>query len=666
MRFKDKLLNKKHNLCDTDYTELFSVWKNDSLSLKYLVLFVTISIITIFSHNAYAVNSIDWTYNETPVGSIFPPFPQFPQSSGNIVNDFHVSVLVDATDDGDFTTNGVIDTIDVVVSSADDPNMTTYTLTETGANDGIFTGVNFVFLNGDYKFQTTDIVDLIYAVENSSGCDTDNTITQLDSRSGGPDNGVIVHSDTDLGGVGLILTETGKNTCTFEGQLKFTTTDTTDEITGTLQVSQGDILTFEDRLSSTMYNAQIIPSVNGKGSIIANFDLLNDDNTAEVTVAYNGLEAGLDLVDDGSGTGGGALVRPGLVLNIVAFLSGGSNRSVPPTLGLDQNQKRIVEEGFSFNGNSVNVEQFYTPYPLITTEVGKLNTIKLKIYEDKGPDNIAHVGLSYGLGKGEIFNEGRATIEYDKTFDGKESITLFDPKHVLGKINVTRVDVKCSDKGSSMCSEVTFDHIFREPLEYNMVATNIWNYQRNGWQNYFNHGIEIVGESMNPPEEYLGIYKGNTYHLTETGKNTAIDNDGNSWTFDRIWNHDYIKPVNIDNDILNPEKIRAIEKLGFQYSDGEKIFGFERIDHRFEDVKKEQQILAQNIMKNICPECLKEHYEKINDIFAYDLPDRYQKLDDPEIIRKMSIEDQKAQRFLKEYFEKIYLTHLKTDHFVNN
>ena len=146
------------------------------------------------------------------------------------------------------------------------------------------------------------------------------------------------------------------------------------------------------------------------------------------------------LADDPGGSGGGGPInRPGLVLNFLGSLLGGSSHSVPPTLGLDQNQKRIVDGGFSFNDNPIDVLQYYTPYPLITTPVGQNNTIKLKIYEEKGLDNIAHVGLSYGLGKGEIFNEGRATIEYDKTFDGIESVTLFDPKHVLGSVNVTSI-----------------------------------------------------------------------------------------------------------------------------------------------------------------------------------------------------------------------------------
>lgn len=355
-----------------------------------------------------------------------------------------------------------------------------------------------------------------------------------------------------------------------------------------------------------------------------------------------------------SGGGGGGISRAGLVVQALGVLAiaGGSQPNSPPTLGLDQNQKRIVDGGFSFNDNPIDVLQYYTPYPLITTPVGQNNTIKLKIYEEKGLDNIAHVGLSYGLGKGEIFNEGRATIEYDRTFDGKETVTLFDPKHVLGSVNVTTSDVRCGDNGNAVCREFAFHHIFREPLEYNMVATNIWDLDLNGWQNYFNHGIQIVGDSMNPPEEYSGIYKGHIYHLTEAGKNTAVDDEGNNWTFAKTWNRDYIKPVTVDNEILNQEKIGAIEQLGFQYSDGQAIFGVDRVDHRFADTKNQQQIEAQTIMDNLCPDCHKKPFEKIDNIFSYSLPDRHSKLVANENLMKN--EDQKARQFLQTFFDQIY------------
>jgi len=603
--------------------------------------------------NAHAVVSVEWTYGGAAISPAPGPIPIVNTSDGNLFDGSKIDIRVDASDEGTFASNGVIDTIDVTITSVEDPNTVTYTLTETGVNTGIFTGTSFVFLTGNHKFQITDTVNLTYTIDTATGCNTDNTIQILNSTTGSAHDGFIIASDTDTTGIGLALTETGPNTCTFLGQLRFTT-GPSNESTGTLQVSAGDILAFVDEFGGLFYNAQIIPTVAGKGSIIGAFDVPDDSNTAEVTVTYNGLSRGLDINDDGTGSGaGGAIVRPGLVLNFISsFFAGGSTTSTPPTLGLDKRHERIVDEGFSFNGNSVDVEEFYTPYPLITTPVGQNNTIKLKIYEDRGIDNIAHVGLSYGLGHGETFNEGRATIEYDRTFDGIETVTLFDPNHVLGNVNITTTAINCSVNNKAQCLEVKIDHMFRESLDYNMVATNIWDFQRNGWQNYFNHGVQILGESMNPPEEYSGIYNGHIYHLIETGKNISIDDEGHSWTFDKVWTRDYIKPEVRDIDILNPQKMAALKQLGFSLSDGKSIFGFSRIDHSFSEYKNNQQIKSKIIMEQLCPACQDKSFSEINEIFSYDLPAYHSKLDKNKSL--MDFEEKKAQEFLNQYFEKIY------------
>lgn len=155
---------------------------------------------------------------------------------------------------------------------------------------------------------------------------------------------------------------------------------------------------------------------------------------------------------------------------------------------------------------------------------------------------------------------------------------------------------------------------------------------------------------MNPPEKHSGIYKGHIYPLTKTDKNTAIDEEGNIWTFDKTWNRNFIKSVPADIDILNSDKISAITKLGFSYSDGQKIFGFERVDHRFDDIKYQQQVQAQNIMKNICKKCQNESFDNIDKIFSYDMPNRNSKFK-PETISQIRLENERAQEFLKKYLE---------------
>ena len=57
----------------------------------------------------------------------------------------------------------------------------------------------------------------------------------------------------------------------------------------------------------------------------------------------------------------------------------------PPTMGLANSGTRIVEDGFEYNGITVNVDRYYTEFPQISTNVGELNSLKMKFYDDAGP-----------------------------------------------------------------------------------------------------------------------------------------------------------------------------------------------------------------------------------------------------------------------------------------
>ncbi|MCH7758270.1 MAG: hypothetical protein IIA19_07360, partial [Thaumarchaeota archaeon] len=171
----------------------------------------------------------------------------------------------------------------------------------------------------------------------------------------------------------------------------------------------------------------------------------------------------------------------------------------PPTLGVDKDGRRLVENGFTYNENSMNVELFYTPYPLITVDVGIENTAVFKIYENNGPEDIRHFEFAFGLFEGQYISQSQAVIIWDKSWDGQETVTLEDPDNVLENVRVLSSIGKCTmESNKEDCLVLTIFHTFREPLEFDMVGSNVWDEKRNGWQNYYNHGIHIEGESLNP------------------------------------------------------------------------------------------------------------------------------------------------------------------------
>lgn len=228
---------------------------------------------------------------------------------------------------------------------------------------------------------------------------------------------------------------------------------------------------------------------------------------------------------------------------------------VPPTLGLDSKGIRWVDQGFSYNGNPVDVELFFTPYPLITTKVGVVNTAVFKIFEDGGPDEVRHFDLAFGLARGQILADSKASIEWERSWDGTETVKVIDPEHALQDVRVETSEGSCKteDVFGNDCLIVVIHHTFRAPLEFNIVGTNVWDEKRNAWQNYYNHGVNVVGKSMNPPDVHQVLdSKGFLHTITETSDNTAIDEQGNKWILvGNFWTKEFIMPKH-DSCELSP------------------------------------------------------------------------------------------------------------------
>jgi len=307
---------------------------------------------------------------------------------------------------------------------------------------------------------------------------------------------------------------------------------------------------------------------------------------------------------------------------------GGCNNCEAPTLGINSKITRIVENGFTYNGKSVDAERYYTPYPLITVNVGEPNTAVFRIYEDIGPQNIKHFSFAFGLNVGQIIGNSKAMIELDIDYDGTETVTITDPENALENVNVSTHVANCNSDGDEekKCLIVTIDHTFRAPLGFNIVATDVWDMERNAWQNYFNHGIEVTGESLNPPKEYSGINRGHIYHLIETSKTTAVDEFGDTWTIKHgNWEKDFILTGKIKDDPTNV---------------------MTRDHSEFTAYKDAEILKATILLLETCPGCF-EKYADFEDSWAYEFPESFDsKLDNSRIILDMDLENGKAQEII--------------------
>ena len=83
----------------------------------------------------------------------------------------------------------------------------------------------------------------------------------------------------------------------------------------------------------------------------------------------------------------------------------------PPTMGLANSGTRIVEDGFEYNGITVNVDRYYTEFPQISTNVGELNSLKMKFYDDAGPEGIKRVEVALGVPDIGLYHDAESLIE---------------------------------------------------------------------------------------------------------------------------------------------------------------------------------------------------------------------------------------------------------------
>ena len=125
--------------------------------------------------------------------------------------------------------------------------------------------------------------------------------------------------------------------------------------------------------------------------------------------------------------------------------------------------------------------------------------------------------------------------------------------------------------------------------------------------------------------------------MTETGKTSAVDEFGNSWSLEYgQWIMNYIPNKKIDGLAMN---------------------GYTRDNSKFDMYKYGQYLLAENKLVEICSECFDDHYSEINDIFTHEYPKTMSSLENPEIQKNMIIESEKAQKIMRYLLDPIL--HLK-------
>ena len=179
----------------------------------------------------------------------------------------------------------------------------------------------------------------------------------------------------------------------------------------------------------------------------------------------------------------------------------------PPTMGLANSGTRIVEDGFEYNGITVNVDRYYTEFPQISTNVGELNSLKMKFYDDAGPEGIKRVEVALGVPDIGLYHDAESLIEIwmDRSNLTVKEIIIVDDLNLLetSSISASLSKTSCIDSDVAECLLVDLKYSYKESPAYEIIAIKPVDWDRNALQFYFNDGIRVHGNSLNIPKEII-------------------------------------------------------------------------------------------------------------------------------------------------------------------
>jgi len=238
---------------------------------------------------------------------------------------------IKVTDENSNTDSTTFQKVTVTVTTAANPSGISVILDETTVASGIFGGFSgesqIIFFKNDGLVPEDSTI----------------TITEQDTRSAGTPGALNTNataidtitekitSTSEPGNVFITLIETGLDTGIFSGELTLSNIPS-DNSTATLNAVREDILTITGQSSSSVARALVTPEADSQGAIkvtdidtaLAQIGPLSNPTTDSVSV--------LETLTGGGG--GGGLVRPGLVVNVLAGAAGGGGGLPGPTITL--------------------------------------------------------------------------------------------------------------------------------------------------------------------------------------------------------------------------------------------------------------------------------------------------------------------------------------------
>ena len=222
----------------------------------------------------------------------------------------------------------------------------------------------------------------------------------------------------------------------------------------------------------------------------------------------------------------------------------------PPTLGVDENNKRVVDDGFSYNGNSVPVKFWHTPFPLITAQVGEVNKVEIIVYDDAGVSLMNNI--QFGLGASNIgIPVANVEVLIDVLFESSNTslgikvsdIQILDEDNLINNDSVTAdiSTVNCTtDSITDLCLKLDLEYSYREAPLDNILLVAATDGNGNTQNFFFNEGVQVNGESLNESPTFE-MFNKQTQEQTEDIYLTLIRTDKSNSIWEDKYGVEYLK-----------------------------------------------------------------------------------------------------------------------------
>jgi len=414
---------------------------------------------------------------------------------GFVVNSFDLGSFahVRVTDQNSNLDSGIIESIFVLITSNSDPDGVDLLLKETGVDTGIFGGLsnnNLIFVTDIDKVTRTGSMNVVQPFP--GGNTNPNALDTVD---------VGATSSSDPAGIVLTLTETGVDTGEFSKALILSYYESGFQ-PNSLNAKSGDFISITNGFFKT--NKIVTPNSNpANNAILVSIGVSGD----EVTATYNSASKTVDVDEkDASGGGGGGLVRPGLVVNIIAgagLFGGGSGGSANPTFG-DATILVLDNQSDGFGGTISDGDDISLDSTKVV-KVGDEVVLRFQLYENQGINNLERFKMFFNF---EGKNYDASIIDTHVTYERSGVITIVDPYE---KFDQVQIEILQEDAWNLIVkATVVFKNTFNTS-----ILVESWDLERHSGKKLFPDALEVVESSILLPDTIKEFVKTNP-SITQT------------------------------------------------------------------------------------------------------------------------------------------------------